>query len=76
MCQIFRNNRPLLKYLIDRKSKMSALFNFEIKGAKKDNIFKGKFLRNAWPYGYGFWCVFRDICEASNKYNFAIIFKI
>ena len=34
---------------------------------------KGKFLRNAWPYGYDFWCVMRDLCETSNKYNF---FKI
>ena len=39
-------------------------------------FFKGKFLRNAWPYGYDFWCVFRDLCEASSKYNFAIFVKI
>ena len=39
-------------------------------------FFKGQFLRNAWPYGYDFWRVFRDLCEASNKYNFAVFFKI
>ena len=36
--QIFRNNKPLPKYLTDRKLKRSAVFIFEIKGAKKDNI--------------------------------------
>ena len=57
---------------------MSAVFIFEIKGAKNDNIFnffKTRFFRNAWPCGYDFWCVFRDLCEASNKYNIAICFK-
>ena len=39
MCQIFRNNRPLSKYLTDRKLKISAVFIFEIKGAKKNRIF-------------------------------------
>ena len=46
MCQIFRNNKPLSKYLTDRKLKMSAAFIFEIKDAEKDNIFsflKGSF---------------------------------
>ena len=38
MSQIFRNNKPLLKYLTDRKLKMSA-FIFEIKDAKKTKIF-------------------------------------
>ena len=37
MSQIFRN-KPLSKYLIDRKLKMSTVFIFEIKGAKKDKI--------------------------------------
>ena len=58
---------------------MSNVFIFEIKFSKKDkvcNFFKGQFLRNAWPYGYDFWRVFRDLCEASNKYNFAVYFKI
>ena len=68
MSQIFRHNKPLPKYMTDRKLKMSAVFIFEIKGAKKDNIFNFlKFLHNAWSYGYDFWCVFRDLCEASNK---------
>ena len=39
-------------------------------------FFKGKFLRNAWPYGYDFWRVFGNLCKASNKYNFAIFFKM
>ena len=39
ICQTFRNDKRLLKYLTDRKLKMSALLSFEIKGAKKDNIF-------------------------------------
>ena len=46
----FRNNKPLPKYLTDRKMKMSAVFIFEIKGAKKDkifNFFKGQFFPNA-----------------------------
>ena len=37
--QNFRNNKPLPKYLTDRKLKMSAVFIFEIKDAKKDKIF-------------------------------------
>ena len=37
--QIFRNNKPLPKYLTDRKLKMSVVFIFKIKGAKKDKIF-------------------------------------
>ena len=44
--QNFRNNKPLPKYLTDRKLKMSAVFIFEIKDAKKDKIFnflKGRF---------------------------------
>ena len=58
---------------------MSSVFVFEIKDAKKDkifNFFKRQFLRNACPYGYDLWRVFRDLCEASNKYNLAIFFKI
>ena len=41
---------------------MSGFFIFEIKHAKMDKIFN--FLKdcfcNEWPYGYDFWCVFRD----------------
>ena len=57
---------------------MSAIFIFEIKGAKKTNFqfLKGPFLRNGWTYEYVFWRVFRDLCEASKKYNFGIFFKI
>ena len=58
---------------------MSAAFIFEKKKRQKGQyfqFFKAKFLRNAWPYGYGFWCVFRDLCEASNKCNFTVFFKI
>ena len=43
---MFRNNRPLPKYLTDRKLKMSVVLIFEIKRAKKDKIFdflKGSF---------------------------------
>ena len=43
---IFRNNKPLLKYLTDRKSKISAVFIFEIEVVKKDKMFnfiKGRF---------------------------------
>ena len=32
-------------------------------------FFKEPFLHNGWPYGYNFWLVFRDLCEASKKYN-------
>ena len=80
MSDFARNNKPLPKYLTVTKLKMSVVFYlfifFEIKSAKKDNIFNFLFLRNVWLYGYDFWCVFRELCEASNKYNFAIIFKI
>ena len=64
-------------HLTDRKL-MSAVFIFDIKGAEKDKIFnflKGSF-SVMWPYRYDFWCIFRDLCEASNKYNFAVFFKI
>ena len=37
--QIFWNKKCLLKYLTDRKLKMSACFIFEIKPAKTDKIF-------------------------------------
>ena len=43
MSQIFRNNKPLPKYLTNRKLKMSAVFIFEIKGAKNYNFLKGSF---------------------------------
>ena len=39
ICQIFRSNKILPKYLTDRKLKMSAPFIFEIKISKKDKIF-------------------------------------
>ena len=53
---------------------MSKLFLFLKKKAPKRtkfSIFKGKFIRNAWPYGNDFWLVFRDLCEASNKHSCA-----
>ena len=37
--QNFRNNKPLPQYFTDKKLKMSAVFIFEIKDAKKDKIF-------------------------------------
>ena len=46
MCQIFRNNKPLPKYLTDRKLKMPVVFIFEIKGAKKEKIFN--FLKDSF----------------------------
>ena len=55
---------------------MTAIFSFEVKGAKKNTFFKGLFLNNAWPCRYDFWRVFRNQCEASNKFNFANLFKI
>ena len=36
---MFRNNKPLPRYLTHRKLKMSAVLIFELKGAKKDKIF-------------------------------------
>ena len=48
---------------------MSAVFIFEM----KDKVL---FLRNGWPYGYDFWRVFRDLCEAYKKCNFTVFFKI
>ena len=39
-------------------------------------FFKKQFLRNAWPYRFDFWRVFRDLFEAFNKYNVAFFFKI
>ena len=38
ICHIFRNNNPLPKYLTDRKLKMSAVFIYEIKGAKRGGV--------------------------------------
>ena len=58
---------------------MSAAFVFEIKDAKKDKIFnslKGSFSVMRVPMDMNFWCIFRDLYEASNKYNFGIFFKI
>ena len=46
LCQFFKNNKPLPKYLTDQKLKMSAIFILEINGIKKDKIFnhlKGSF---------------------------------
>ena len=46
------------------------LFYFWNKRRQKEQIFKGLFLSNAWPYGYDSWRIFGDLCEASSKYNF------
>ena len=49
-------------------------FFFEIKGAIKDKIFSflnGRFSVMRGPMDMFFWPVFRDLLEASNKYNFA-----
>ena len=45
---------------------------------KRQNVqfFKWSFVRNEWAYGYDFWRVFRNHCEASKKYNFAVFLKI
>ena len=75
---MFRNNKSLPKYLTDRKLKLSAVFIFAIKDAKKDKIFnflKSRFVHNGCPYGFDFWHVFRDIYDDSKKYNFAIYFQ-
>ena len=56
--QKFRNNKPLPKYLADRKLKMSAVFIFEIKNAKKDKIFnflKGRFFVMGAPMDMSIW---------------------
>ena len=39
LCQTFRNNKPLSKYLTDGNLKMLAVFIFEIKDTKKAKIF-------------------------------------
>ena len=57
---------------------MSAVFIFEIKGAKKNNIFnflKGGLSVMRGPMDMIFGYVFRHLCEASNKYNFAFFLK-
>ena len=76
MCQIFRNNKPLPEYFTNRKLKMCSFINKRRQKRQNFQFFKGKFLRNARPYGYDFWRVFEDLCETSNKYNFPIFFKI
>ena len=57
---------------------MTTVFIFEIKGAKKkkNQFFKEPFFLNGLPCDYDFWCVFRHLCEASKKYNFAVFFNI
>ena len=54
------------------------LYSWNKRRQKKQYIqfFKKKSLRNAWPNGCDFGCVFRYLSEASNKYNFAMFFKI
>ena len=37
--KVFRNNKPLPKYLTDRKLKMLAVFIVKMKGTKKDKKF-------------------------------------
>ena len=57
ICQIFRNNKPLLKYRTDRKLKLSAVFIFEIKGVNKDKMFdflKGRFSVMGGPMDFVF----------------------
>ena len=73
--QNFRNNKPLPKYLSDRKLKMSAVFTFEIKDAKKNKIFnilKACFFVMGAPMDIIFDLF---LCDASKKYNFAIFFQ-
>ena len=60
-----------------KKLKLSTVFIFEIKGAKKDKIFnflEGRFSVMGDPI-WSIWHVFRDLCEASKKYNFAVFFQ-
>ena len=48
----FQKQQTFAKYLNNRKWKMSALFIFEIKSAKKDKIFnflKGRFSKMSGP---------------------------
>ena len=57
---------------------MSAVFVFEIKDAKKDNIFnflKGCFFVMSAPMDMIFG-LFSDVYVRLRKYNFAIFFKI
>ena len=57
MSDFVRNNKTLPKYLTDTKLKMSAVFIFEIKSAKKDNIFnflKGSFSVMGGPMDMNF----------------------
>ena len=39
MCQIFRNDKRLPKYLSDTNLLMSAIFSLQSKGAKSNKIF-------------------------------------
>ena len=61
--------------MTDGKLKMSAVFIFEIKDAKKDKIFnflKGRFFVMGAPMDMIFDLF---LCGASKKYNFAIFFQ-
>ena len=78
ICQIFRNNKALPTYLIDRKLKMSDVFIFEIKDAKRGKIFN--FLKGCFSAMGGLtnmiFGVFSEIYKASKKYNLVIFLKI
>ena len=58
---------------------MLTVFIFEIKGAKKNQIFnflKGRFSVMGGPMDVIFRRIFRHLCEASKKYNLVVFFKI
>ena len=49
--QIFRNDKCLPKHLTDRKLNLLPFWDFELKGAKEDKIFK--FLNRRFPVTRG-----------------------
>ena len=69
--QLFRYDKPLSKFFIYRKLKVSAIFFFLKKGDKNVKLFL-----NWWPYGYECWHFWRDLCKLSKKYSFATFSKI
>ena len=79
ICRIFRNNKPLPKYLTDRKLKMSAIFIFEAKAAKKKqqnfHFLKGCFSVMHGPIDMIFG-VFSETYVRPNKYNFIFFLKM
>ena len=71
--QFFKYDKPLPKYLIHWKFKMSAIFILKKEPPKKQifHVFKGSLFRNGWPCWYECWLVLRDFCGLSKMCGFA-----